>query len=129
MSKELPKLVAFLLMLAIVLSTASGLSVRDVHAVPGGGVTRAVAAVYPVDLSTYVRVGRSICPNLRTDHPPNSLLAQEASGVTYNWDTDTLFVVGDAGTSVVQVTKTGRLINVHDFGSGFEPSRYRLFRS
>ena len=27
--------------------------------------------------------------------------------MTYDWDTDTLFVVGDGGTSVVQVTKTG----------------------
>src|SRR6185312_16297490 len=47
----------------------------------------------------------------RTTPPAASLLAQEASAVTYDWDTDTLFVVGDGGTSVVQVTKTGQLID------------------
>src|SRR5215813_4787865 len=65
-----------------------------------------------VDLSTYVRVGRFDLPEpTRTAAPLHSLLAQEASGVTYNWDTDTLFVVGDGGTSVVQVSKTGVLID------------------
>jgi uncharacterized protein YjiK len=39
------------------------------------------------------------------------LLAQEESGVTYDWDTGTLFVVGDGTTSVVQVSKTGQLID------------------
>ncbi len=65
-----------------------------------------------VNLSTYVRVGRYDLPEpTRTTPPANSLLAQEASSVTYNWDTDTLFVVGDGGTSVVQVSKTGQLID------------------
>lgn len=40
-----------------------------------------------------------------------NLLASEASAVTYDPDTDTLFVVGDGGTSVVQVSKTGVLID------------------
>jgi uncharacterized protein YjiK len=55
--------------------------------------------------------------------PPDgtSLLAQEASAVTYNWDTDTLFVVGDGGTSVVQVTKTGTLINSMTLAPGGSP--------
>ena len=39
------------------------------------------------------------------------MLAQEASGVTYNWVTNTLFVAGDGGTSIVQVSKTGGLID------------------
>jgi hypothetical protein len=61
-----------------------------------------------VDLSKYALVGRYDLPEpTRTQAPPNSLLAQEASSVTYDWDTDTLFVVGDGGTSVVQVSKTG----------------------
>jgi uncharacterized protein YjiK/methionine-rich copper-binding protein CopC len=34
-------------------------------------------------------------------------LAEEASGVTYNKDTGTLFIVGDEGTGIVEVTKQG----------------------
>ncbi len=65
-----------------------------------------------VDLSKYVRVGRFDLPEpTRTTPPLNNLLGQEASGVTYNWDTDTLFIVGDGGTSVTQVTKTGALVS------------------
>ncbi len=75
-----------------------------------------------VDLATYVRVGRHDLPEpTRTTPPPNSLLAQEVSAVTYNWDTNTLFVVGDAGTSVVQVTKTGQLIDSMTLAMGSSP--------
>jgi hypothetical protein len=51
----------------------------------------------------------------------NSLLAQEASAVTYNWDTNTLSVVGDGGTSVVQVTKSGQLIDSMTLAPGDSP--------
>jgi uncharacterized protein YjiK len=72
-----------------------------------------------VDLSTYVRVGRYDLPEpTRTPAPAGSLLAREASAVTYNWDTDTLFVVGDVNTSIVQVTKTGQLIDSMTLGAG-----------
>ncbi len=37
----------------------------------------------------------------------NNLLSSEASGVTYNQSTGTLFVIGDGGTSIVEVDKTG----------------------
>jgi len=75
-----------------------------------------------MDLSTYVRVGRYDLPEpTRTAAPANSVLAQEASAVTYNWDTDTLFVVGDGGTSVVQVSKTGELINSMTLAPGSSP--------
>jgi len=75
-----------------------------------------------VDLSKYVRVGRFDLPEpTRTTPPANSLLAKEASAVTYNWDTDTLFVVGDGGTSVVQVSKTGVLINSMTLALGTSP--------
>ncbi len=75
-----------------------------------------------VDLSRYVRVGRYDLPEpTRTTAPPNNLLAQEVSGVTYNWDTDTLFVVGDSGTSVTQVTKTGQLIDTMTLAQGSSP--------
>src|SRR5262245_11124292 len=125
-SKDLSKLCVLLLIITITLSAVSSLSVQHVKAVPGGGVNRAVtrpaAAPTSVDLSTYVRIGRFDLPEpTRTAHPPNSLLAQEASAVTYNWDTDTLFVVGDGGTSVVQVTKTGQLIDSMTLAPGPSP--------
>jgi len=75
-----------------------------------------------IDLSKYVRVGRYDLPEpTRTVAPANSLLCQEASSVTYNWNTDTLFVVGDGGTSVVQVSKTGQLINSMTLAQGSSP--------
>ena len=75
-----------------------------------------------VDLSTYVRVGRYDLPEpTRTAPPANNLLAQEASGVTYNWDTHTLFVVGDGGTSVAQVNNKGQLINSMTLAQGNSP--------
>jgi uncharacterized protein YjiK len=59
------------------------------------------------ELANYTQTGRYSLPvGIGTN-----LLAEEASGVTYNKDTDTLFVVGDGGTSVVQVTKKGALID------------------
>ena len=75
-----------------------------------------------MDLSTYVRIGRYDLPEpTRTTAPANNLLAQEASAVTYNWDTDTLFIVGDGGTSVAQVSKTGALIDSMTLAPGSSP--------
>ncbi len=72
-----------------------------------------------VDLSSYVRVGRFDLPEpTRSQAPAGNLLAQEASGVTYDRDTGTLFVVGDGGTSVTQVTKTGQLVNTMTLQAG-----------
>jgi uncharacterized protein YjiK len=80
------------------------------------------AALTGVDLSQYTRVGRFDLPEpTRTTPPANSLLAQEASAVTYDADTDSLFVVGDGGTSVVQVSKTGALINSMTLAQGSSP--------
>lgn len=88
----------------------------------GGTVTATVTIIdneTSIDLSKYVRVGRYDLPEpTRTTAPSGSLLAQEASAVTYNWDTNTLFIVGDGGTSVVQVSKTGQLINSMTLASG-----------
>src|SRR5262245_9077188 len=68
----------------------------------------ASADVTEVDLSTYKRVGRFDLPEpTRTTPPVDNLLAQEASGIAYDPDTDSLFIVGDGGTSVTQVSKTG----------------------
>ncbi|MFB2837785.1 SdiA-regulated domain-containing protein [Floridanema evergladense] len=75
-----------------------------------------------VDLSNYVRIGRYDLPEpTRTTAPTNSLLSQEVSAVTYNWDTDTLFVVGDGGRSIVQVNKTGQLIDSMTLALGTSP--------
>ncbi len=41
--------------------------------------------------------------------------------MTYDWDTDSLFVVGDGGTSVVQVSKTGQLIDSMTLAPGHSP--------
>src|SRR5262245_21229022 len=84
------------------------------HAVPPGPAS--------IDLSTYVRVGRFDLPEpTRTAAPPSSLLCQESSAVTYDADTGTLFVCGDGGTSVVQVTKTGALIDSMSLAPGASP--------
>ncbi len=81
-----------------------------------------------VDLSTYLRIGRFDLPEpTRTTPPANSRLAQEASAVTYNWDTDSLFIVGDGGTSVVQVSKTGQLIDSMTFAPGSSPQGTDFF--
>ncbi|MBJ7471429.1 MAG: SdiA-regulated domain-containing protein, partial [Solirubrobacteraceae bacterium] len=77
------------------------------------------APVSSVDLSNYVRVGRYDLPEpTRTTAPAGNLLAQEASGVTYNPDTGTLFIVGDGGTSVTQVTKTGQFVDAMTLPAG-----------
>lgn len=75
-----------------------------------------------LDLSNYIRVGRYDLPEpTRTAHPVNNLLCQEASAVTYNWDTDTLFITADGSTSVTQVSKTGQLINTMTMAQGNSP--------
>ena len=75
-----------------------------------------------IDLSNYVRVAQYDLPEpTRTTAPTGNLLAQEASGVTYNWDTNTLFVVGDGGTSVTEVSLTGALISTMTLAAGSSP--------
>lgn len=70
------------------------LPVQRLQAAPRRSVIDSTTAlltppVSSVDLSTYIRVGRFDLPEpTRTIPPANSLLAQEASAVTYNWDTD-----------------------------------------
>jgi uncharacterized protein YjiK len=77
----------------------------------------ATAATGSVDLSQYQLVGRYSLPEPTNTTPPaNSLLAQEASAVTWSRDSNTLFVVGDGGTSIVQVSLTGALINSMTLG-------------
>jgi uncharacterized protein YjiK len=83
-----------------------------------------------VNLSNYIRVGRYDLPEpKRTVAPINNLLCQEASGVTYNWDTDTLFIVADGTTSVTQVSKTGELIDTMTLALGGSPQGTEFYDS
>ena len=131
MSKNLS---AIVLTLAIVMSSMPGLSFR-LQAAPRRNVSLrafdppAPPSITSVDLSTFKRIGRFDLPEpTRTVPPANSLLAQEASGVTYNKDTDTLFVVGDGGTSVVQINKTnGALIDSMTLAPGPSPQGTDFF--
>jgi uncharacterized protein YjiK/phosphodiesterase/alkaline phosphatase D-like protein len=117
------KLFTLLLVLAIFISIITGFSGPRVEA-----AYKPPTPPVSVDLSTYLRVGRFDLPEpTRTAHPANSLLAQEASAVTYDWDTNTLFVVGDGGTSVVQVTKTGQLIDSMTLAPGPSPQGTDFF--
>src|ERR1700742_1690621 len=81
-----------------------------------------------VDLSHYQRIARYDLPTpANSTAPSGSLLAQEASAVTYDPDTDSLFVVGDGGTSVVQVSKTGALIDSMTLAAGNSPQGTTFF--
>ncbi len=81
-----------------------------------------------INLANYVRVGRYDLPEpTRSAHPVNNLLCQEASSVTYNWDTDTLFIVGDGSTAIVQVSKTGVYINTMTLAQGASPQGTEFF--
>ena len=130
MSNKLSKLFALQLSLSIILTPLTGLSFRHGRAKSHRPAALPSMAPPPtaIDLSTYVRIGRHNLPEpTRTAAPPNSLLAQEASAVTYNWDTDTLFVTGDGGTSIVQVSKTGQLIDSMTLAPGGSPQNTEFY--
>lgn len=80
-------------------------------------------------MSTYVLINRFDLPEPTRTTPPDktSLLAQEVSATTYNWDTGTLFVVGDRATSIVQVTLTGQLIDSMTLDPGTGPQGAGFF--
>lgn len=68
------------------------------------------SAVVAIDLAQYVHSATYSLP---------TITAAEASAVTYNWNTDTLFVLGDEGEYVVEVSKTGQQLSVMSL-SGFD---------
>ncbi|RYD17142.1 MAG: hypothetical protein EOP88_28140, partial [Verrucomicrobiaceae bacterium] len=85
-------------------------------AVGTGTIVNDESAPGSLNLGSYVRTGRFNLPEptrtaLPAGTPVHNLLCQEASAVTYNWDTDTLFITGDGGRSITQVSKTGQLID------------------
>ncbi|MFD1950265.1 SdiA-regulated domain-containing protein [Sphingomonas arantia] len=83
-----------------------------------------------MDLSNYTRVATYDLPEpTRTTAPTGNLLAQEASGVAYNRDTNTLFIVGDGGTSVTQVSLTGQFIDAMTLAQGSSPQGTTFYDS
>ncbi|HEY0277029.1 MAG TPA: lamin tail domain-containing protein [Solirubrobacterales bacterium] len=75
-------------------------------------ISSASAAVNTVNLAQYKRIHRYELPlPPGTPAPANSLLAEEASGVSYDPVNEHLYVVGDGGTSVVEVDKEGQLLS------------------
>ncbi|CAN5400331.1 hypothetical protein BH09PSE6_BH09PSE6_13020 [soil metagenome] len=66
-----------------------------------------------IDIANYIQTGRYSLPV----GSGANLLAQEASAVTYNRDTNSLFIVGDGGTSIAQVDKKGVLIDSMTLGA------------
>jgi uncharacterized protein YjiK len=85
-------------------------------------ISSASAAVTEVNLAQYKRIHRYALPlPPGTPAPAHSLLAEEASGVTYDPITESLFVVGDGGTAVVQVDKAGNLIDSMTLAPGSSP--------
>jgi len=65
------------------------------------------ASISTLDLADYTLTGSYALPV----GPSSAPLAAEASAVTYNWTTDTLFVLGDEGDALVEVSKTGALVS------------------
>ena len=102
---------------------------NKIHAVVGVAVLAScvtlpmyASAVSSVDLSNYTLSARYQLPEpTRTVAPLGSVLAQEVSAVTWNRDTNTLFMVGDGGTSIVQTDLQGNLINSMTLAAGTSP--------
>ncbi len=75
-----------------ILALAAGLALS-----PG-----AHAAITALDLGTYTHAATYALP---------AGPASEASAITWNWDTDTLFVLGDEGDALVEVNKQGQQLS------------------
>ncbi|MBN8642627.1 MAG: SdiA-regulated domain-containing protein [Flavobacteriales bacterium] len=108
--------------IALLPNTIEDQSDNAITTTQSASFTTANPSISSIDLSTYVRVGRYNLPEpTQTVAPANNLLCQEASAVTYNWDTDTLFITADGSTSVTQVSKTGQLIDTMTMALGSSP--------
>ncbi len=62
----------------------------------------ALAGISSFDLGQYFHASTFALP---------SPAADEASAIAWNWDTDTLFVLGDEGDAIAEVTRTGALVS------------------
>lgn len=83
---------------------------RRIIAATAAASSASFAGIDSVNLNNYV---------LSATHALPFPAASEASAVTYNWDTGTLFVLGDEGESIVEVTTTGALVGAMTL-TGFE---------
>jgi uncharacterized protein YjiK len=70
-------------------------------------------------ISSYQLVGNYTLPEFSPN--PFSAAQYEASGVTWNRDTNTLFIVGDGGGFVMQTTLTGQPIDFMRLAAGSSP--------
>lgn len=71
--------------------------------------TTAMAQITSLDLNNYEHSATYALPRVA---------ASEASAVTYNWDTGTLFVLGDEGEAIVEVDAFGNQLSVMEL-TGF----------
>jgi uncharacterized protein YjiK len=70
-------------------------------------------------LNNYVKVGEYALPTLSPN--PYSAAEFEASAVTWNKDTNTLFMLGDGGGYIMQTTLTGAVIDYMKLPAGTSP--------
>lgn len=69
-------------------------------------VSPALANVTGVDLSQYQLVATYDLTAV-----PFAPASEEASAITYNWDTGTLFVLGDEGDALLEITTSGQFVS------------------
>jgi uncharacterized protein YjiK len=60
-----------------------------------------------------------------TSHSTYFIDVSEASAVTYNWDTGTLYAIGDEGMELVELTKTGQRLGSMTFEQNVSPRELR----
>jgi uncharacterized protein len=70
-------------------------------------------------LNNYVKVGEYALPTLSPN--PYAAVEFEASAVTWNKDTNTLFMLGDGGGYIMQTTLNGTVIDYMKLPSGSSP--------
>jgi MYXO-CTERM domain-containing protein len=76
-------------------------------------------------LSNYVKVGEYALPKLSPN--PYSAPEFEASAVTWNKDTNTLFMLGDGGGYIMQTTLTGTVIDYMKLPAGTSPQNNEFY--
>ncbi len=69
-------------------------------------VPAAEAAVTAVDLTGY-----RLAATYNMSQDDTGAFAREASAITWDWDTNSMFIVGDEGKAIVQISRTGQFIN------------------
>jgi uncharacterized protein YjiK/methionine-rich copper-binding protein CopC len=113
MKKPINKLTQLSTALCLVLALAgcgtddAPLANQATNAPVGAPTLSFVSPQETLDLNNYSLVAKYRVPV----GSGTNLLGSEVSAVTYNKDTDTLFILGDNGTSVTQINKKGQLID------------------